>query len=115
MCGVSFEWLRRNVTGDSVVEPGWDIYTGGVYRYGPSIIVEKDGSIDAWFAAPGGYHDGKNLKYDENAAVKAIELNRGTIAAQRFSETQPFYALRVVCPNNGGFLDLEFVSLGYGL
>ena len=49
-----------------VVEPGWDIYTGGVYRYGPSIIVEKDGSIDAWFAAPGGYHDGKNLKYDEN-------------------------------------------------
>ena len=26
-----------------VVEPGWDIYTGGVYRYGPSIIVENDG------------------------------------------------------------------------
>ena len=37
-----------------VVEPGWDIYTGGVYRYGPSIIVGKDGAIDAWFAAPGG-------------------------------------------------------------
>ena len=46
-----------------VVEPGWDIYTGGVYRYGPSIVVNKDGSIDAWFAAPGGYHDAKNLKY----------------------------------------------------
>lgn len=85
-----------------VVEPGWDIYTGGVYRYGPSIIVEKDGSIDAWFAAPGGYHDAKNLKYDDNTPVRAIELNKGAVAAQRFSEAQPFYALRVVCPNNGG-------------
>ena len=27
-----------------VVETGWDIYTGGQYRYGPSIIVNKDGS-----------------------------------------------------------------------
>ena len=29
-----------------VVETGWDIYTGGQYRYGPSIIVNKDGSVD---------------------------------------------------------------------
>ena len=29
---------------------GWDIYEGENYRYGPSIIINDDGSIDAWFA-----------------------------------------------------------------
>ena len=53
-----------------VVETGWDIYTGGQYRYGPSIIVNKDGSVDAWFAAPGGYHDDGNLKFDADAVMK---------------------------------------------
>ncbi|MGN6439154.1 MAG: discoidin domain-containing protein [Agriterribacter sp.] len=33
------------------VENGWDIFTGSGYRYGPSIIRNSDGSIDAWFAA----------------------------------------------------------------
>lgn len=30
---------------------GWQIYPGQGYRYGPSIICNSDGSIDAWFAA----------------------------------------------------------------
>jgi len=37
---------------------GWVIFDptkdGYAYRYGPSIIVNDDGSIDAWFASPGG-------------------------------------------------------------
>lgn len=37
-------------------EDGWDIYIAGTYRYGPSIIINDDGSIDAWFAASGDYH-----------------------------------------------------------
>jgi hypothetical protein len=44
-------------------QPGWVIFdpskaTEGKpdhqYRYGPSLIVNDDGSIDAWFASPGG-------------------------------------------------------------
>jgi hypothetical protein len=37
--------------------PGWDIYIAGVYRYGPSIIINDDNTIDAWFAAPGDKYD----------------------------------------------------------
>jgi predicted GH43/DUF377 family glycosyl hydrolase len=37
---------------------GWVIFDptkdGFAYRYGPSIIVNPDGKIDAWFASPGG-------------------------------------------------------------
>jgi hypothetical protein len=38
------------------VSQGWDIFDpsqGGNYRYGPSIIVNSDNSIDAWFSSPG--------------------------------------------------------------
>lgn len=38
--------------------PGWVIFTPGketyAYRYGPSLIMNSDGSLDAWFASPGG-------------------------------------------------------------
>ncbi len=30
---------------------GWLIYPGGGYRYGPSMIINEDGSIDAWLAS----------------------------------------------------------------
>jgi len=39
------------------VHSGWDIFDashGGAYRYGPSMIINDDGSMDAWFASPGG-------------------------------------------------------------
>ena len=32
---------------------GWQIYPGGGYRYGPSIIINSDNSIDMWLSAPG--------------------------------------------------------------
>lgn len=30
---------------------GWMIYPGGGYRYGPSMIINSDGTIDAWLAS----------------------------------------------------------------
>lgn len=33
---------------------GWDIYPGGGYRYGPSMIINEDGTIDAWLASNSG-------------------------------------------------------------
>ena len=45
--------VRIRLDGD-----GWDVFAlwgGGRpdYRYGPSIIINEDGSADAWFASPG--------------------------------------------------------------
>lgn len=44
--------------------PGWVIFDakqGGAYYYGPSLIINPDGGIDAWFASPGGRGaDGQN-------------------------------------------------------
>ncbi|HET6456508.1 MAG TPA: sialidase family protein, partial [Armatimonadota bacterium] len=37
---------------------GWQIYPGQGYRYGPSIIVNDDGTLDMWFAAS--CYDGKH-------------------------------------------------------
>lgn len=47
----------------SVLDGGWDVFSPSTaclpdYRYGPSMILNDDGSIDAWFAAPGdGYNE----------------------------------------------------------
>lgn len=65
---------------------GEDIYSltkdmGAGYRYGPSIITNADGSIDAWFAGPGGHGewdwimyrhspDGGKTWTDETAVLK---------------------------------------------
>jgi hypothetical protein len=48
-----------------VARAGWVIFDptkdGFAYRYGPSFIVSPDGTIDAWFASPGGKGtDGKD-------------------------------------------------------
>ena len=42
----------------SLLDSGYDVFTPSVaclpdYRYGPSIMLNDDGSIDAWFSAPG--------------------------------------------------------------
>ena len=43
---------------DLKASDGWAIFDptkdGQAYRYGPSMIINADGSIDAWFASPGG-------------------------------------------------------------
>lgn len=81
------------------VDSGWDIYTGGVYRYGPSIIRNTDGSIDAWFAAPGSTFGKKQLLFNESGAQSPIPLSGSITAAQQFSAAEPFYAVAVGCPN----------------
>ena len=81
------------------VKAGWDIYTGGVYRYGPSIIINSDGSIDAWFAAPGDLFGDKVKNFNDLDPQVAISLSTSFTAAQKFSATEPFYAIQVACPN----------------
>ncbi|MFT3749584.1 MAG: hypothetical protein QM768_14755 [Agriterribacter sp.] len=81
------------------VQTGWDIYTGGIYRYGPSIIQNTDGTIDAWFAAPGGTFGDKALLYNDAGIQTAIALNGTDVAAQKFTATGSFYAIAVACPN----------------
>lgn len=73
------------------VKPGWDIYTGGIFRYGLSIIKNEDGSIDAWFAAPGDIHGEyiKNSYDDGNIDRLAVRLSSAT-AAQKFSAEVSF-------------------------
>ena len=34
--------------------PGWLYYRAGQYRYGPSIIINPDDTVDIWTASPGG-------------------------------------------------------------
>lgn len=57
--------------GGPSAQDGWDIFTGSGYRYGPSIIINDDGSIDAWFAAPGDYHHGESAITYGDAAKEA--------------------------------------------
>lgn len=81
--------------------PGWNIYDGqsnGTYRYGPSIIINEDGSVDMWTAAPGGTHsDGDQLWY-ANAASHAYQFG-GQVFANYFVSDTPFVAVSVGCPS----------------
>ena len=60
---------------------GWDIYVagndrdGGNYRYGPSIIVNDDGSIDAWFSANGDFYEGVYPLYDYFTSRDAVRVS----------------------------------------
>ncbi|MFT3702907.1 MAG: hypothetical protein QM802_11075 [Agriterribacter sp.] len=106
-CGKSKTIITNNPSADSVyknvftVQAGWDIYTGGVYRYGPSIIENNDGTIDAWFAAPGGTFGDKILLFQDAGAQSPVSLATGNTAAQKFTATDSFYAVAVACPNWG--------------
>jgi hypothetical protein len=82
---------------------GWDIYSGGIFRYGPSIIINDDNTIDAWFAAPGDKYTeyGKNNFNAGDDNHVPVELTPEATAAQKFSIDQVFYGLEVVCPTWG--------------
>ena len=81
------------------VKTGWDIYEGGVYRYGPSIIINSDGSVDAWFAAPGDVFGEAVKNYNDQDTQVALSLTSKVTVAQKFSAFDPFYAIQVSCPN----------------
>ncbi|NMC69918.1 MAG: hypothetical protein GYA57_07625 [Myxococcales bacterium] len=37
-----------------VATAGWQIYPGGGYRYGPSIVIDEFGTVHVWTCSPGG-------------------------------------------------------------
>lgn len=82
---------------------GWDIYIagkdrdGGNYRYGPSIIVNDDGSIDAWFSANGEFYEGVYPLYNDYTSREAVRVSAGDIA-QAFTAAGPFWCIKVCCP-----------------
>lgn len=81
---------------------GWDIYSGGAYRYGPSIIINDDGSIDAWFAAPGASY-GKNHELSNTTGTSTAERIYGDkTVAQKFTADIPFWGVSVTSPNWNG-------------
>jgi hypothetical protein len=81
------------------VGAAWDIYDGGQYRYGPSIIRNADNSIDVWFAAPGGNFGERVLHYRDAPEQSPVSLKGPSTAAQKFAAAAPFYGVAVVCPN----------------
>ncbi|MCM1021658.1 MAG: hypothetical protein NC343_05165 [Muribaculum sp.] len=82
---------------------GWDIYEAGVYRYGPSFITNDDGSIDAWFAAPGSEYEDCVMCDYETSPTPYFVTNTGFIG-QYIEMKRPFIGFTVYSPtwgNNG--------------
>ena len=77
---------------------GWDIYTGTGYRYGASIIVNDDSSVDLWLAAPGGtFAEGYNTYLSEEQ--EAQPLGEGRTLAQSFEFQEEFVCVSIYCPS----------------
>ena len=83
----------------SLKNTGWDIYSGENYRYGPSIIINYDGSINAWFAAVGDFHGSWNLLYNDKANKVALGITDKNSIGQKFTASNPFWAIKIISPN----------------
>lgn len=83
-------------------DKGWDIYNGGAYRYGPSIILNDNGTIDAWFAAPGDFYGAWNYLYDKSGNSQAIPVSTNGSVGQKFTVDKPFWGVKVISPNWNG-------------
>ncbi len=81
------------------VGSGWDIYSGGGYRYGPSIIESGNGIVEAWFSAPGASFGEAVELFNRDGIHKAVPLSGTNTAAQKFSSSVPFYSIGVLCPS----------------
>ncbi len=77
---------------------GWDIYTGPNYRYGPSIIINDDNSIDIWLATPGDYY-GTNVNIPASDTQDASLLGTGNVFAQKFTMNEDFGFISIQCPS----------------
>jgi hypothetical protein len=82
---------------------GWDIYKAGNYRYGPSIIRNADGSIDAWFAAAGSSYTDTEEGHYYNASGNhtAVTVVASGTVAQKITSPCDFYSIDVCCPTWG--------------
>ncbi|RZL02569.1 MAG: hypothetical protein EOO89_29145, partial [Pedobacter sp.] len=86
---------------------GHNIYTGSYYRYGPSIIVNADNSIDAWFCAVGDTYGTRFYQNPNNNAspIRLMPSNHASnTAAQKFTSSTPFAFLGITCPSWGDSL-----------
>ena len=85
-----------------ICKDGWDIYVAGSYRYGPSLIVNENGSIDAWFSATGGIHgrDKIHCNWTDEEHNATYRLADGD-AAQYFKCETDFYSIHLCCANWG--------------
>lgn len=83
------------------VKTGWDIYGGGGYRYGPSMLTNGDGTIDVWFAAPGDVFGQRRQTHNPTGGQSPVSFSGQDVAAQRFSSDHAFFGLGVICPNWG--------------
>lgn len=97
--------LRVTVTEPDAVVPvkpvareGWDIYTGPNYRYGPSIIINDDNSIDIWLATPGDYY-GTNVLVPVSDAITPLQLGTTGVFAQKFTSNEDFGIISLNCPS----------------
>lgn len=81
---------------------GWDIYDGANYRYGPSIIINNDGSIDAWFAAVGDFYGKWHDLYQKNGKNTAHPVSEYGTVGQKFTVDISFWGVMVVSPNWNG-------------
>ena len=81
-----------------VAESGWDIYTGTGYRYGASIIVNDDSSVDLWLAAPGGTF-GEGVKTYLSDEKEAQPLGTEGTLAQYFEFDEDFVRISLYCPS----------------
>lgn len=81
-------------------EAGWNIYKAGTYRYGPSIIVNDDRSIEVWFSASGGVYSEDFVTYahDASTTTAAVPIQRYKTVAERFKVDRPFYSFKLRCP-----------------
>ncbi|MDR1892147.1 MAG: hypothetical protein LBQ48_03955 [Oscillospiraceae bacterium] len=71
---------------------GWDIFTAeqtgsGSYRYGPSVIINADKSVDAWFASPGDGNGWDRIRYrhstdDGRTWTPDVPVLQGTTGAR---------------------------------
>ncbi len=73
---------------------GWDIYTAGTYRYGPSFMYYADGSIDGWFAASGGTYGDRYY----SGTSSPVNIHDCKTVAQDFTADKDFYRVSVCCP-----------------
>ena len=72
----------------------------GIFIQVECIVMENtDGTIDAWFAAPGGEFGEKISYFNETGQQSPMRLLTGSTAAQKFTITIPFYSIDVACPS----------------
>ena len=84
--------------GGPSAKEGWDIFTGEGYRYGSSIIINANSSINAWFAAPGDFHNGEGDMMYKASGNTMYQLG-SSVFAKSFELQQECVSIGIYCPN----------------